>query len=434
MPKPDSFSMIARLGGAAIARGLGAISLLLVQFTVARTLVDAEASRIFLVLTISLIATPLSLLGQNSLLVRELPRLSTGAEHQALLRSVGARFARFNVPALIAAMVAVLVLGRDRRELFVVVAVVTLLPAVSLVGHALQGLKRLNTSVMIMNVAMPAFFVGLIGLTTWLSDETAAWTTVLYTLLPVASLIALVAGLLFLAAALRDPAVSDNKEADRVASQSRSDLALFWLVYVMIALNNFLPQLLFRAFESEAEFAYFSTAQRLANIVAFVLIVSNFTVAPFIAEMTAQGRLAELEQMYLRVARATIAIALPVAGFMFVGAEWVLGLFGEDYVRGAPFLRVFCVMQFVNVAVGTTNALLNMGGRTKLLVQAMVAAFVLGLLLVTPYVLVAGSIGFALMAATSLIMQNLFAAAYVRREFGINPAHALVPSLGSSRV
>lgn len=421
--------MIRRLTLTATTRAIGAISLLLLYYITTRHLDDADTGRVFLVLTVSTVAMPLLQAGRNALLVRELPTCTVLERIKPLIGSVLRSHLVTVVPLAAIFMVTALVIGRPVGELGVIASVVVIVPTLGLLGAALQGLKRLNAAVVVINIAMPILFASALEIAAQSSVDLTR-DLALFVLFPAACVAALILalGLLWLTFVFigNDREVSgDDLPADVGPVQLiGSDLLFFWLVYVMIALNNWFPQLIFYLFATEAEYAHFSASQRVANMAQFVIIVANFAVAPYVAEAVARRRFGELENMYVQVSRVMTLIAAPVTLLMVIFAPQLLSLFGESFSGAANILRVFSLMQLFEVVTGVKNAVLNMGGKQRELFKALGTAFLVGLLSLPLLVALFGSLGFALAVAVTLVTQNILASRYVWREFGINPFHA----------
>ncbi|MFG2605190.1 lipopolysaccharide biosynthesis protein [Streptomyces sp. NPDC048514] len=77
-------------------------------------------------------------------------------------------------------------------------------------------------------------------------------------------------------------------------------------------------------------------------------------------------------------------IMLPIAGLLFLGAPWILGVFGEGYAQAAtPLLRWFAVGSVLRVVIETYFAVLRAQSRTAGLawLQGLLCVLVLGLTL-----------------------------------------------------
>ncbi|MFD9440219.1 lipopolysaccharide biosynthesis protein [Streptomyces sp. NPDC060006] len=146
-------------------------------------------------------------------------------------------------------------------------------------------------------------------------------------------------------------------------------LAVVYLVPVIVA-----------AQVSSADNAYFYITTTIGGTVNLLAINMG-------ASLTVEGshdpaRLAANTRAALRrMAR----IMLPVAGVLFFGAPWILGVFGQAYADAAtPLLRWFAVGAVLRVVMETYFAVLRAQSRTAGLawLQGLLCALVLGLTLV----------------------------------------------------
>lgn len=403
----------------ALSRGLAAVALLFAFFIISRLVTPAaEAGKVFLAITVSSVATPLLLFGDNSLLVRELGAHGRSESSVRLIKSIGRRFLLRNVTlaGLLVSAVAIV----DFRFASTAVALVLLLPLVSLLGHALQGLSYLNTAVLVMNASFPMALCVSIFVARFATGSPTSSFMILTVLFPLSALLVALVGCVVLLWAIRraDGAASVEQSESKVGIR---DSQIFWMIHVFVALNNWLPQLVYRLVDSDANFAFYAAAQRLANVVSFLVIVANFAFAPYVAAAVKQADFDSLRSSYYSITRVITLLAVPPALAMLIFPSQLLSIFGSEFSQGAPILRVFAIAQLVNVATGTTNTVLNMGGKSPVLLRAMVMATAIGALsslLLFPFF---GTFAVALGGGITLITQNLLAARGVRKDFGIRP-------------
>ena len=117
--------------------------------------------------------------------------------------------------------------------------------------------------------------------------------------------------------------------------------------------------------------------------------------------------------------RILFIIAIPLCALLFFLSAEIL-LFGEDYVNASYLLQVLIFGQFINIICGPVAFLLNMTGNEKdmrnILLLTGILSIILGFILTFHY----GVLGAAISTSTSLIIQNLLAAFYVRKRLGFN--------------
>ncbi|MPY48249.1 lipopolysaccharide biosynthesis protein [Streptomyces acidicola] len=172
-------------------------------------------------------------------------------------------------------------------------------------------------------------------------------------------------------------------------------LAVVYLVPVIIA-----------AQVSSADNAYFYITTTIGGTVNLLAI--NMGASLTVEGSHDPGRLAANTRAALkRMAR----IMLPVCGVLFVGAPWILGVFGAGYAEAAtPLLRWFAVGALLRVVMETYFAVLRAQSRTAGLawLQGLLCVLVLGLtLLLLPRM---GLVGAGVAEISSLAVIVLIAA------------------------
>ncbi len=191
-----------------------------------------------------------------------------------------------------------------------------------------------------------------------------------------------------------------------------------WLrmAFMMLVINgaymllNNIDLMMLGMFRSAEEVGIYGVASRLASLVSFVLVASYPAFAPVIARN--QEARQDLQRAIARVMRPIALAALALASVMLVFGGFLLGLFGEGFVRGQAVLNILLAGQLVNALCGPVALLLAYGGEeamvARLLVVTVLAAAALNLLLIPAY----GMQGAACVTALSAAFWN--AALYAR--------------------
>ena len=178
--------------------------------------------------------------------------------------------------------------------------------------------------------------------------------------------------------------------------------------------------LLLGVWGSTQEVGFFAIAQRTALLTSLVLIATNAITAPKLAVLSAQNKPEEL----VRVARLSVRFALSgaVPGLLLIilWPQWLMGLFGAEFVGAATALVILAVGQFVNNATGQVQGILSMSGNEvkvgqNLAVSAVVSVS-LGFALIPSY----GLTGAAIAQAVSVASQNILGVVQIKRIFGFN--------------
>jgi O-antigen/teichoic acid export membrane protein len=112
---------------------------------------------------------------------------------------------------------------------------------------------------------------------------------------------------------------------------------------LMSILIQYSGQIILGVYLNASDVAYFSVVQRISMLTSFVLIAVNMVVAPRFAASAKLGRTEELRDTSLFCSRVMILMATPAVVFMFFYAEFLMGLFGEEYIQAANLLQILII-------------------------------------------------------------------------------------------
>lgn len=286
------------------------------------------------------------------------------------------------------------------------------LALVMLLGMSLQGLRRVTSSIFLVNVCGNVCLI--IFLYKWpamdLQDLALIYTFV--------SVIVVFLGFGYWWLVRPRLRSLDAKQVDwnEISRYSRS----LFVVVLIAQLIQWSSQLIAGIWVEPADLARLAMAQRTAMLTSFVLLAVNLVVAPRFASMHQDNDLAGIQELALSSTRLMTLLTLPVVLIMIFFPGLLMGFFGDDFVAGTYLLRILVVGQLINVITGPVNNLLIMTGNADSMKSTMIMAglIVVGcaLILIPLY----GVIGAAIATALAVSAQNLIAVWYVRRRLSIN--------------
>ena len=168
------------------------------------------------------------------------------------------------------------------------------------------------------------------------------------------------------------------------------------------------------------EVAVYGAANQLGLLVLAPLFVVNAVIAPVVAELYSQGRIAKLEQAVRGAAAcsllAAVALVVVLAGF----GDLALGLvFGEPYAEGHVVLVVLAVGRALAIAFGSGAIVLIMTHHQREVVAVTAGTSVMalaGFALAAP---IFGAVGIATVIALAVAGQSALFALLARRRLGI---------------
>lgn len=172
----------------------------------------------------------------------------------------------------------------------------------------------------------------------------------------------------------------------------------------------------------------FSISVRISSLLQFLLVAMVPALMPTIASLYEQERLGSLQSLLTKAARVTLFASLPFVVIVFLFAEWILGVFGDDFTAGVWPLRLLCLGQLVNVATGFAGTVLIMIGDSASVVKAAAASSMLNIGLCASLIPLLDVSGAAIAGGFSVIVMNALTAYLLWRRSRI-----YTPALGVSR-
>ena len=283
-----------------------------------------------------------------------------------------------------------------------------------LLGFAFQGLHKPLISAVLLNISNQLLVILFLGVAiTCGFILTASKVAALFSL---GAFITLSIGLWFWFRVSQWEAKPDYSQKTQLIESAKP----LCTVMIMMLMVQWSGQIIAGSFLPTDKVAFLSVAQRLGALTSFILIAVNMVAAPRFAASAKLNNHEDLRAASLFCTRIMVSVATPVLIFVLFFAEFVMGLFGNEYVQGADLLRIFVIGQFVNVVTGSVGYLLNMTGNEKdmrnLVFFSGPLALVLGFILTPIY----GATGAALSTAIAIGSQNLLAVYMVKKRLGFN--------------
>lgn len=284
--------------------------------------------------------------------------------------------------------------------------------AISVVhAQALQGLKRIVDSTLILNLLIP--LVALIGSmmvvnSYGLLGVVSAYSFSIY-IVCIVSLI------------LWWKNVHRIEHDDQEISNSEllaSCVPLFWVSVIQMVINWF-SYLVLGIFSTEADVGVFGIGVRVVTLFGFFLMAVNSISAPKIAAMHGKDNRVEIEKMCRSSSTLLLYVTLPLFVIVFFASNLVMSLFGEEFTGNNLVLQILLFGQFVNLVSGSVGVLLVMTGNEKIMRNNLIVTMFLcvasNLVLVPAYGLIGAAISFSL----TMAFQNVFLVIKAKRAMNI---------------
>lgn len=425
-------------GGAWALSGkvFAALAQLFVNVLLARLLIPADLGAYFIVVSIVTFAASFGTLGVDLAVVRLVAE--NESRPRRVIQSVYLALGIGLVGTLLSCVVYMLVqeplsltVFRNEGLLVASLAVVLWIAAATLqrlLAEIFRGFHDVRFSTLISGTGTRGGGI-LMGIVQPLALALAAWLGFrsLFALVFVSGLVSLLI-VVFASVKLagRLQRLRKQKEEEHVDPwwpSAKAMLVISAPLFVTIVMSTLRVQVdvwLLGAIASSQEVALYGAALRLVALVVTPLLVMNAVLPPIIAELSAQGKLPQLERLLRSVATLVGLPSLVILLLLSFGGAPILGLiYGEFYRQGATVLIILSVAQLLNVITGSCTLVLSMTGhqQVNMVITSVSAlcAVVLGFFL-TRY---AGALGMAIASAVALTLQNLLSVLAVKRLLGI---------------
>lgn len=410
-----SWALVFRVAGAIILFGFNIL--------IARFLGAQAAGTYYLALTIATVLGTASLLGIDQLSLRHMSafkaargtskirRLYTHGRHLIIISSLLLAVSLLSFSKFLAVKIF------NQPELISSLRIFALsIPALALTtyyGEILRALKKVKESVLVINNLTP--FVGaiiLLSLRLRFRELTALSAALAHI---VGAYITVLSANFMWKKTIKD------KETGRLFSTKDligSSLPFFWIALLYLILG-WVDTFMLGIFSTASSVGIYNVAIRISKLISFILFAVNIIVAPKFSALYSEGKLDELKKSVHGSTLLITLFSVPGVILAIFFPEFIMGLFGHEFTRGANVLTILAVGQFINAITGAIVVLLTMTGFEKQLrnTVAVITAVNIGLnLLLIPRF---DMVGAALATTISMVLVNCAAVVVAWRRLGI---------------
>lgn len=193
--------------------------------------------------------------------------------------------------------------------------------------------------------------------------------------------------------------IKDNlKACFNIMVMSVSNYALIWL-----------PVFYLTMLVSEESAGIYSTLQRIAMLVSFILIIFNSLLAPRFSILFQKKELAKVEALTKSSIKKMLIITLPVVAFILIFSKELLTLLGNDFTFSSDTLGFLIATQLINVFFGPVIYILTMSGNeknlSKITLMILFSSFFYGIILISNF----GLLGAAISTLLNITLLNYLA-------------------------
>jgi len=196
----------------------------------------------------------------------------------------------------------------------------------------------------------------------------------------------------------------------------------FMLISGLFLINKQINVIMLGSMITPKEAAIFKVASYGAEFLVFILMAANTSFAPTIAQLWKMKKKDELQKLITLCARSVVIITIPAAVMLFLMSEWLLSLFGQEFIQGVFAMRLLCVAQLFNVSIGSVGVILNMCNYERLTAWGAGLSSLINILANFYLIPHWGYNGAAASATISIVTWNLFLLIAVKKTTGLKPS------------
>jgi len=405
------------LHGAGIAlllKIVGAFFMLTFGVLITRTLGAKDSGTFFLALSIITIASVISRLGLDNVIVKSTSAYTTLSDWSILKNFYKSSTFIVVTSALtisiliwfISPILANKVFNNDELEYVLRILTFGIIPIAvfNIHGQFLRGLKKISLAELVLSAGVPivSFTLAIITLSWGLSGITIAYVIAVI-------LIALLSIFLF-----KRKFSQNIFSMDKAQSHSevlRSAMPLFVATIMGLVIERS-ATIFLGFFGTSSDVAIYEAAYRTTMAINFLLAAINSIGAPKFAALYAQGDMKSLGNTVRHSARLLLLMAAPFLVIAILIPDKIMEVYGHDFVGGSTALVVLALGQFVNAATGSVGYLLMMTGNEvsmrNIVVTAAIFQVILCFLLIPNY----GVLGAAAASSITIALANIASSYY----------------------
>lgn len=165
---------------------------------------------------------------------------------------------------------------------------------------------------------------------------------------------------------------------------------------------------------SEKEVGIYNVAIKLSMITSFSLAAINSIAAPKFAEFWGKKDLEGLKKIAQQSTKLIFWTTAPILLVYLLFPQFFMGLFGEEFKKGAIVLVILTIGQFVNAICGSVGYILQMTGREIIVRNVIFITALLNIFLNFLFIPKYGMIGASLASSFCLILWNVIFLIYIK--------------------
>jgi O-antigen/teichoic acid export membrane protein len=187
----------------------------------------------------------------------------------------------------------------------------------------------------------------------------------------------------------------------------------------MLLISGWINTIMLGIWSTESDVGIYSVVLKIATFSSFVLMSINSVSAPRFAQLHSKGDMEGLKKYTAHTAKIIFFSSLPIFTGILIFRNFLLGLFGEEFILGSAALMITMVGQLFNVFAGSVGQFLYMTGKQGVFRNIILSGTLINIIVCALLIPLYGLLGSAIAGMVFMAAWNLMSMIYIRRTFNI---------------
>ena len=199
------------------------------------------------------------------------------------------------------------------------------------------------------------------------------------------------------------------KSCFRIMIMSLSNYALIWL-----------PVFYLTILVSEESAGIYSTLQRIAMLISFILIIFNSILAPKFSVLYKENKHPEMENLTVSSIKKMLMLAIPIVILILLFSGKILSQLGEEFINSGYTLHILVLTQLISVFFGPVIYILTMTGNEHAITKTTLMLFLSSIFHCLVLVYSMSLVGAAVSTLINITFLNYRAQQEIKKSLGIS--------------
>jgi O-antigen/teichoic acid export membrane protein len=187
----------------------------------------------------------------------------------------------------------------------------------------------------------------------------------------------------------------------------------------MLLVSGWINTIMLGIFSTESEVGIYSVVLKIATFSSFVLMSINSVSSPRFAQLHAKGDMEGLRKYTAHTAKIIFYSSIPIFIGIIIFREWLLSLFGPEFILGSIALVITMTGQLFNVFAGSVGQFLYMTGKQHIFRNIIMISTLINICMCAIFIPLFGLLGSAIAGMVFMATWNLMSMVYIRKIFQI---------------